>query len=609
MWAGGLGVLATCPEYIHADGFYVRDLAQSSESFREIGCDPHRVFVAERIAKVAVQSLMIAASLWLLSTIMPLRAVVFAGLLMSFSPWQAGLDQLLHVDGMFASASVLTFSAAAAMTVWSIRHPDRSWKRDVAGWLGVGFGLALAVLTRSAAIVYLIPIGLGILAATAIAPRSANQPVIRFQTILQVSRSGLAVGTGCFVTVIALFPALWVTPRDVANRLLGFTDTAITEGHELALYYNGQIVAGDPGPMFYLDALLWRSTPAEWLVLAGVLVLAVIGLVFAISGRSVGNRQPSSIFWIVLAMAAIFVLVYATGITLAAKKFERYFIVASPFIAIAGGLVWGELSRRISRPVIQKVASATLAVLVVMQAVSLSNSRPYMLDYFSPLVGGHEASVTKFQIGWGQGGDQVTNWLVDQSDGEPLRVRSSTVIGVFSVFVPMGSHVRFERGLPNSVSDWYHTDFYVSGIQQTQRNLDRSIHLFEGQEPAHTVKIDGITYFETYEVNSQPVPDALWETNDCRHITAIGLQLMTVEQQGNGVLVILRIDDLQAASGSWVSIDDAHENRLLVRPTGEGILVGVVFADSTTQDIQNIAIGGASEALSYEFPFGSCSPQ
>ena len=606
MWAGGLGVLATCPEYIQADGFYVRDLAQSSESFREIGCDPLRVLVAERIAKIAVQAMMVAVSLMLLATIIPLKGIVFAGLLMVFSPWQAGLDQLLHVDGMFATASLVTVSAAAAMTVWCIRNPGRRWGNELAGWFFVGFALALAVLTRSAAVVYLVPVGIGIVAVTISDRRSDGRPLIGMETIRVVARSGMSVFVGCFVGVVALFPALWVTPGEVAERLLGFTDTAITEGHEHVLYYNGEIVNGDPGSLFYWDALIWRSTPSEWFVLGGISIFAGSLIVSWARGSEFGRCIPVS-FWIVYGIALLFALLYATGITLAAKKFERYFIVASPLIAVVGGLVLAEGWRFFKRYVTQRVAIIVVMVLIGLQILSLAGARPYMLDYFNPIMGGHNVAVTKFQIGWGHGSDQVTSWLVHQHQDEPIRVRSSTTIGVFSVFVPMDSQVRFERGILDSASAWYHTDYYVSGIQQTQRKLDRSIHLFGARAPVHSVQVGDITYFETFAVNNQPIPKALWQQNACHHITASGVQLMAIEQQGRDLLVIVRVDDMELASGSWISIDDAHQDRLPIKSADNGMLVGVVFPDVSADEVTKIAIGGNEEASGYELPSGGCT--
>ncbi len=606
MWAGGLGVLATCPEYIHEDGFYVRALSQSSESFREVGCDPHTVFVAERLAKIAAQAVMIAVSLWLLSTLMPLRGLVFTGLLIAFSPWQAGLDQLLHVDGMFATTVLLALSATAAMTKWSMRRTSTSWE-EIAGWLGVGIALALAVLTRSAAVVFLLPIGLAILAATIQASRAAGKKAISLKSLMRVLGSGVMVVFGCAVTVFALFPALWVAPRHVAERLLGFTDIAINEGHEFALYYNGEIVEGDPGSLFYLDAMIWRSTPTEWVALAGALMLAV-GLILYRRRQADAGKRSGSTFWILIGLSLVFIFLYGTGITLAAKKFERYFIMVSPLIAVMGGIALSELWTIIKRPPVRRASTLIAVVLVVAQIASWSNARSYMLDYFNPVVGGHEAATTKFQLGWGQGGDQLASWLVERHEGETIHVRSSSTLGLFTVFVPPGSDVQFERGIVTGVSDWYHTDYYVSGFQETQRELDRSWPLFEDREPVHTVQVGDVTYFKTYEVSSLPVPEELWQETDCRHIAANGVQLMSVEQRGGDVLVILRIDDPAMADEAWISIDESQQTRIPVVPAEEGMLVGIVFPDSSVKDVEYITIGKGLRALMYDFPLGTCTP-
>lgn len=608
MWSGGLGVLATCPEYIHTDGFYVRDLAQSSESFREIGCDPHRVLIAERIAKVAFQALMFAASLWLLSTLIPLKGVVFAGLLMALSPWQAGLDQLLHVDGMFATASVLTLCAAAAMTWRSIRFPDDQWQRSVAGWFGVGFCLALATLTRSAGIVFLLPIGIGVLAAAVSRSRSQHRPALSNTTVVSTLRSGISVVLGCVTGIVALFPALWVAPGDVAERLFGFTDNAISVGHELALYYNGEIVDGDPGPMFYLDVLLWRSTPVELVALIAAGALAVFGLIWLLNNRTGDDQPVISPAWIMLGMSVAFIVLYATGITVAAKKFERYFIIVSSIIAILGGVAFAEFRRMMPRPHFRKGLTVVVTALLIVQTLSLAGSRPYMLDYFQPMVGGHVAAKTKFQLGWGHGGDQVTEWLVGKADGEPLTVRSSSTIGVFSVFVPLDSQVRFVHGSVDSVSAWYHTDYYVSGFQQTQRGLDRSAHLFNDVEPVNSVRVGEVVYFETYAVSSQPVPEALWSKSSCQHIVGSGVQLMAVEQRGENTLMILRVTDSSAAENAWIALNQGDALRIPSVDLSDGALVGVVFPDVQAQNVSHVSLGDHTQGWTWNFPSGDCQP-
>ncbi|MBA2670534.1 MAG: hypothetical protein H0U67_09200, partial [Gemmatimonadetes bacterium] len=68
-----------------------------------------------------------------------------------------------------------------------------------------------------------------------------------------------AVGLAVFVLC---WPAMWVDPIGNLRAIVGEAVGYARSGHQEApLFFNGRILQGDPGVLFYPITYLWRSTP------------------------------------------------------------------------------------------------------------------------------------------------------------------------------------------------------------------------------------------------------------------------------------------------------------------------------------------------------------
>lgn len=139
---------------------------------------------------------------------------------------------------------------------------------------------------------------------------------------------------------------------------------------------------------------------------------------------------------------------------------------------------------------------AVAVVVVVSQVLATVSVLPYRLDYFNPMLGGAAAAEEVMQMGWGQGGKEVTEFIVDDANGRQVTVQKSSVTPVFSYFAPSNLHfVDFGLGSPET---WYETSYFVPGLQEWQRDLSSSYRVMQQYHPVHVVMIEGVRFFEVY---------------------------------------------------------------------------------------------------------------
>lgn len=88
---------------------------------------------------------------------------------------------------------------------------------------------------------------------------------------------------------LALLPALWVDPFAILLQLSDWTSVAAADGHEIPIFFMGEVHEGEPGALFYPISLLWRLTP-----------IAIVGVILFTAHIPIGIRRG----WINKEMAA-----------------------------------------------------------------------------------------------------------------------------------------------------------------------------------------------------------------------------------------------------------------------------------------------------------------
>ncbi len=479
MWAGAFAYLLRAPDFGQLSEGNLEDVRSIATVLRSYGYDPLEIMVAAKVSKVLLQGVFFAVSIVYVKKNFGTLAMILAGLLIAWNPFLAGHDALLHIDGLFAiTALAAGLSLGNAIAIGS----SSMWP-----WVTAGALAACMWMTRSTgAVLVVIPLALALWAYVHMTlwrepwHRDAWRPLAA--VIVWFGAAGLV----SFV----LLPALWTEPFGTMLRLVVYTVVSGAEGHENPVYFNGEIVYGDPGLLFYPITLLWRSTPVAFV---GVIVLAIL-LVMNRRTRWFSARQA-----VTIATLLLFAAMFVTGMTLSAKKFDRYILMVYPIMDVltAAGLSVVLTRAATYLPRLRVPVGIAVTALVAMQAVLLLSVFPYRLDYFNPLLGGMTRVEQFVQLGWGQGGDQAIAFIERDADGRNVIVYTADMPSSYEYFSPQTVQVRrLKRGADVPCD----ADYVISSIQQSQRGIDAVIP--EKLSPKFEIGMGSVRFIQVYEVAS-----------------------------------------------------------------------------------------------------------
>lgn len=508
MWSGLVGYLWAAPDYPNQFTDNLRATFEIHLRLRELGVDELDVLIAARISKIVVQTLLFLISMHFVRQLFGVPVMIIAGVLIAFDPFLSGHDSLLHVDGLFAIAS---FAAILALAK-AVQYDNRS----VFPWIAAGSLAALAWLTRSTGIVIVV-ILVGALLIQALGRFRVGMPLR--QALERPALSGVLWAVGALVTTVVLWPALWVDPAGVFTEMWNWASDAASEGHGLPTFFAGTIHEGDPGLWFYPVTLVWRLTPISIL---GIMLFAVAAF---------RRRLPDGAVPVVLILAS-FATLYVIGMSLGAKKFDRYILPVYPILDLfaATGLIFAFRSLRAASIFPRNISRIALSVAVVavvsVQIFATLSVLPYRLDYYNPLLGGPDAAEHELQIGWGQGMDEVADIII--ADARPadlpadqvapplpeIDVRISGARAPLLYLLPHSFTVYPSHQPPDTLERWNATDYYVAYIQRWQRELDDEvISYLEQFEPLGVVEVEGVEFARVYKLaDIPPLPAVQYES-------------------------------------------------------------------------------------------------
>ncbi len=511
MWAGTLGFLTTFPEYADEHPEQMPREYRVHEDLRALDHDPLDLLIAGRVAKLVLQTVIFAIGFWLARVVFgPLIATV-GGLLLAFDPFLIAHDRLLHIDGMVA---VTSFASLMAL----IGFLDAA---DHKGFLVLSGGFAaLAWLTRIPAILLVGIAGVAFIVLAAKRHRLMGDTLTR--AVSRVAWLAAVWGLSALITTIIAWPALWAAPTMVADRMSSYLLDAAQGGHEAGVFFNGETVRGDPGLLYYPVALLWRITP---FVAAGV---AIVLLAVALRSRSI---LPSRLR-LPVAMLGLFAVLYLVGMSLGAKKFDRYILPIFPaldFVAAVGIVGLGRLLLGFRTRVDRVLAYSVVIVAIAGQLASSLLVAPYYLQYFNPLVGGTAGGERMLLLGWGEGLDQAADFILSQPNGKHAVVHTSNNYVSLGYLMPATATVETHAYQTDmeSIAQWAEADYYVAYVTQWQRGYySRPIDYLRQFEPVHIVNLGGVQFARTYDLNAIPPPPEMLAPHVCSFGYGDQLQLV-----------------------------------------------------------------------------------
>lgn len=298
-----------------------------------------------------------------------------------FDPFLIAHSRILDTDALASSFLLVAVLGAIAAS----RQPGRR------GWDAVAVAVALAGLSK-------LPGFLGLLIAAGLMSwgawtRTSGALGERARAVLaEVRRPVLRMTAIVALVVTLLWPAVWADPLQVLWGI-GAGAGMASSSHELGNFFQGHNVH-DPGPLFYPIAILFRLSPVTTLGLA----LGAWGFVSKPGSRT---RPPLS--------AALFLLLV---ITVMAKKLDRYALPLFPLLDLVAAIGWAGLGRMIAaRLWWPPTAALAASALIAAAAWAPLSVHPYELTWYSPLMGGEAAASKTLLFGWGEGLEQVGDYL------------------------------------------------------------------------------------------------------------------------------------------------------------------------------------------------------
>lgn len=420
------------------------------------------------------------------------RYALAASLFLALDPYYLGLSRVLHIDALT--------SGFMLMAIVSVLIYARRASRRYLVLSGLASGLAALNKSYGGLVAPAVCLFLAVAYAVgAIARDDQGRRRAPSQRLLSFLGDTLLWSLAATAIFVALWPAMWVAPLGTLQGIVGLSlEYATQPGDATSRFFRGGVPI-EPDATFYPIAMFFRTTP---LVLVGC-VLALVGALVRgyRAHEGGGDRAERARRPVAVAMLAYGVL-YAAIITLSKKKFDRYMLPAILAADLFAALGWaGALDlvlyavglRGDRRAPFRKMVGATVAlILVLAQAGALL--RPlypaHYLAYYNPWAGGPSKAVETVPVGWGEGIEEVAQYLKEKPDAEDLSVATWAVAGIAPDF-PGEVTKLDEETIPGA-------DYVLLYLGDIQSQSPLTSRFYGVQEPEYVVELNGIEYAWLY---------------------------------------------------------------------------------------------------------------
>jgi hypothetical protein len=448
--------------------------------------DVPSMLATEALWTVLITSLAVVGVYLLLRRVLDPSVSFLAALLVALDPFFLVHSRVVHMDAILTSFMTLS---ALALAVYLV-HPGR--KRYLLLSAGMG-GLAFATKSPALALVPLMAGGLALPVIFGDARHARGDGAGRdLGQRLAWAAGSLLIWLGLgWAVFLAVWPAAWLDPLHLTALVVLGSRWGVVATPEFN-YFLGQVTEA-PGPLFYLVVGPLRMTPLT------LLLFPVGGLLFLGDLRRAWRRGISARL-VVLAVALALVIGYGAGMSLSARKGDRYLVPIYPLLDVLAALALAAILDWVGRrwrPLVGQGSRLLAAVaLVLLVALLWLPLAPYYGAYFNPLLGGGKTAVWAFPFGQGEGLDLAAAYLNQKEGAESLRA-VSFYPEEFQLYFDGGAG-SLRRGEWNKT--WLYSDYVVFYVSQVQRELPDAelVHLFEGRQPEYTARIGGVDFAWVY---------------------------------------------------------------------------------------------------------------
>jgi hypothetical protein len=350
-----------------------------------------------------VISLCIALTYPLLRKLANHRIAISGALLLALDPFYIGYSKVIHPDALLA-----TFMLMSALFLLTYLKERRLLMLLLSG-LFAGFSF----LSKSPSL-FLIPYTSLAVTAGLLVPwyrtRSNDLAVHWTKNLWSIARTLLIWAGMVAVAYIIFWPAMWVSPLETIQNVIGGVTKHQANPHGNPIFFNNQIMTTDPGIGYYLSVIGWKTTSVTF-------PFALLATIFA----AIRFRSPES--WPVWALLA-YVIFFTVQMTLGQFKQIAYLLPIFPALDViaAFGLVWSAEALARLKPLraFTRLDRLIIVFLIGVQAIITFTSYPYFTAHYNRLLGGTRVA---------------QNVLPQQDHGEGLEVAAR-----FLNALPHGQH-------------------------------------------------------------------------------------------------------------------------------------------------------------------------
>jgi hypothetical protein len=211
------------------------------------------------------------------------------------------------------------------------------------------------------------------------------------------------------------------------------------------------------------------------------------------------------------------VILFVAAMSMFPKKFDRYMVPAFPALDVlaAAGILGiyhfrfaicdlrlgaTKIQNRVPRRGESKIRALLVGAISGLALANIAWWHPYSIDAFNQVFGGTRAGVRTFTVGWGEGLEQVADWLNAQPNITSVRTVALRITSL-NPYLRDRAQAVFPKG--DQLRD--QTGYVVVYLPQTQTGqADGVFGQFYGRAPPlHTVRIHGVDFAWIYRAPPQ----------------------------------------------------------------------------------------------------------
>jgi hypothetical protein len=415
-----------------------------------------------------------------------------AGLLLAFSPYYLAQSKILHLDATMATLMLLS-----ALALLAYRRERKARWVLLSGVLG-----GLALLVKIPALFLLPYTGLVLLTDSVHNPQATA-----YNTRYVIRSLVFPLSVWCLAAVVVYFafwPVMWVEPgRGLAAVRWGITRHAAT-AHDSPTLFLGRVMRDDPGPLFYVVSMLFRTGEIE---LAFLVVAALLGITHLLRGRPASNESGGQKTHVLIDLLLLggYAIFYLAQMSLGAKKMPRYILpslLMMDVLAATGVVAWA----RSLAGEHQRLGLALMALPVLVQAMLSLGKHPYYGTALNWLAGGPPVASRAILIGEeGEGYAELAGYLNARHDAGTLTVAAQLKHVFNQTFHGTTVEIDGGQGMASIPADYlaFHRNYTARDYK-----IGEWGHLWERyapRTPEREIQFDGVSYAWLYPVLSSGV--------------------------------------------------------------------------------------------------------